>query len=364
MRLKLIILISLISLLIGCLIFLRTLPRLVMEGHFQSLCYKVIDVQNFAKIHNKMFFPQLFKREVENYMTKSIPQAQKEMDEVIEEANELYSDFLKNPAKELSRKDYEIKFDNYERALDSCEFGVYVGILHITDKYLLIPFGGLPTDWSGTIAEVFMPYFEEYNINYSNLRELGNYLDQKQTELNKINDKIRNYKISQNDIKNKRLLHKYENQKIYYYYYKNFDPLKYEKPKEIETKEHEIYSIFIYDTNYLSDEFLGRNIWNEKYHGYDYIKIQEDNGGWMFEMILTGISHKPKYFIRGKNGCENSSYEGDCPDICEFSPNSNKQIKYTINPFTGKIVKQMEFDNGPIGLGNICYPDWVPGMDI
>lgn len=92
----------------------------------------------------------------------------------------------------------------------------------------------------------------------------------------------------------------------------------------------------------------------------------KDEPGFMFDMIINGINLKPQYYVQGKKGCDGNNYNGDCTDICKFSDikNKNLQIKYTVNPQEGNIVKQMEFDNGPVSLGNICNPDWVPGMDI
>ena len=79
--------------------------------------------------------------------------------------------------------------------------------------------------------------------------------------------------------------------------------------------------------------------------------------------MIRGIENKPKYFVRRHRECIND-YNGKCIDICEFKEGSTLQIKYTVNPWTGEIVRQMEFDSGYVHLGNICYPDWIPGMDI
>ena len=365
MKNKLIIISILVFLFFGSFVFLRQLPHIVMSGHMQFLYHQITDLQEYAKKHNCMFFPGHYKSEVETYLAAEVPRAKKEMDEIIKEADRLYEDFLKNPSKKLSLQDYGEKLNDYERALESLEFSVYVDILHITDKYLLIPFGGYPTDWSGALAECFYPYFKKYNVDDSQLVELGNYLEQKQNELNKISKKIYDYKLPKYDIKNMRLLYKFPNLGIYYYYYPDFDPLKYQKPDEVQYTENNFYTIFIYNENHLSSVFETYPVYNEKGAMVDSMFIK-DEPGFMFDMIINGINLKPQYYVRGQKGCDSNNYNGDCPDICKFSDikNKNLQIKYTVNPQEGNIVKQMEFDNGPVSLGNICNPDWVPGMDI
>lgn len=192
MKFKIIIIITLIFLI--CLLILRQVPYCAMRGFCQGMgmYYQVVTLQNFAKEHNKMFFPKLYKSEVEKYMQTAIPTAEKGMDKTISEANELYNDYLKNTAKRHSVSEYSEKFYDFESELDTYEFQVYVEIFDITDKYLLIPFGGLPTDSSGAFADIFYPYFKKYNVDYSGLIEFDTYYDKKQKELNKIKEKFDN----------------------------------------------------------------------------------------------------------------------------------------------------------------------------
>ncbi len=361
MKNKLTIISILVFLFFGSVVFLRQIPHIVMNGHLQFLYYRITNLQEYAKTHNCMFFPQHYKSEVETYLSVEVPKSKKEMDKIIKEADGLYENFLKNSSKKLSLQDYGQQLNDYESALDSVEFKVYADILDITDKYLLIPFGGYPTDWSGALAKCFYPYFEKYNVDDSQLIELGNYIEQKQNELNKISKKISDYKIPKDDITDMRLLYKFPKQGIYYYYYQIFNPLNYKKPEEVQYTMNNHYTIFVYSENYSSSDFETLTVYDENGAMLNNIFIK-DEPGFMYDMIINGINLKPQYYIAGQKGCENNNYKGDCPDICKFSTkeNSNLQIKYTINPLEKKIVKQMEFDNGPIVLGNICgYRGWI-----
>ena len=193
MKNKVIIIPTIIVLFFGGIFFLRQVPNYVMSGHWQFLYYRIIDLQSFAKKHNYMFFPKLYKSEAEAYLSVAVPQAKKDMDKVIIEAYELYKDYVNNQSPKMSTEEYKNKLNELELQLN-LEIGlkVYIDLLKITDKYLLIPFGLLPTDWSGNWAECFMPYFEKYDVDKSELVELENFLELKQQELNIIRNKFDN----------------------------------------------------------------------------------------------------------------------------------------------------------------------------
>ena len=175
------------------LLLVRQVQNYVMNGHWQFLYYHVVNIQDFSKKHNYLFFPKLYKSEVEKYLSFAIPQAKKDMDTVLIKANKLYDDYTNKPSKNLSSEVLSDKLYESELQLKlEIELKIYIDLLKITDKYLLIPFGPLPTDWIGNWAECFMPYFEKYNIDDSGLIELGNYLDIKLKELNMIEEKFNN----------------------------------------------------------------------------------------------------------------------------------------------------------------------------
>ena len=193
MKNKVIIILTIIVLFCGGIFFLRQVPSYVMSGHWQFLYYQIIDLQSFAKKHNHMFLPKLYKSEAEAYLSVAVPQAKRDMDKVLIEVDRLYQDYVNNQSKQKSSEYYGIKLNEFELQLN-LEIGlkVYIDLLKITDKYLLIPFGLLPTDWSGNWAECFMPYFEKYDVDKSELVELENYLEIKLQELNIIRNKFDN----------------------------------------------------------------------------------------------------------------------------------------------------------------------------
>lgn len=362
MKKKMIIAVIFTILVISCYIFIRLLPTYFIHKQIHWTYVSAIRLQEFAGKHNIMFFPKLYKSNIEKYLETAVPAAEKEMDKVIIKASAIYDDYIKNPSKELSLQDHKIKVGNYEDVIDYIELEVYIGALKITDNYLLIPFGALPTCYSDIWASAFLPYMKKYNADYSKLVELGNYLLKKQEELQQIIEKLDSYPIPKNDNKDYRMLAEFPKQGIYYYYYKDFNPTKFKKPDEV-IMDDGSYTIFVYDENMYDANFKERMLWDDKTKSYhDYVDIK-DEAGYMFDMIMNGVELKPKYFVRRHRDCLNS-YEGKCIDICEFKEGTNLQTKYTANPWTGEIVEQMTFDNGPVGLGNICNPDWIPGMDI
>ena len=162
--------------------------------------------------------------------------------------------------------------------------------------------------------------------------------------------------IRQNENNSPYMIASFPKQGIYYYYYKNFKPENFSKPKEVVPVLNDSYTIFVYDKNLPADNF-------KKYEGNGHFAELEDDPGDMFQMQINGIKYRPKYYIYRHTGCTNS-YEGKCIDICKLNFETNDQIKYTAHPWTGEIVKQMRFNNGSIGFPNVCNPDWIPKTDI
>lgn len=356
MKTKIIILLFLIIVLIGGYLFIRALPTIFINKPIHFTYVAALKVQEIAGKNNQLFFPEQYKKEVEKYLAESVPKSEKEIDKTILEVNKLYDDYLKNPSKELSLQDYANKLNDYERELDSIGLDVYIEVLKITDKHLLIPFGALPTCYRDVWANAFMPYIEKYNIDYKKLIELEKYIDNQHKELNEISDKIFDYKIPKDDNKSCRMIYSYPKQGIYYYYYKDFKPTNFKKPNKV-VPVNGNYTMYIYDENWYYNNFSGRTVWNKKEHAYDYIKIKEDDAGYLYDMHITGLELKPKYLIHNNN-------QDKYIDVCEFKKDSNLQIKYSVDRATGKVIKKIEFDNGPIGFPNACNPDWEPGTDI
>ena len=99
-----------------------------------------------------------------------------------------FTNISKNPNKENLKQEYQNKLYDYERGMESPEFWLYVRLSEIQDKYLLIPIGGLPTDWLGAYADILLPNFYKYNVDYRGLERLGKYYSKKLKELRELQD--------------------------------------------------------------------------------------------------------------------------------------------------------------------------------
>lgn len=145
-----------------------------------------------------------------------------------------------------------------------------------------------------------------------------------------------------------KLIASFPEQGIYYYFIPNFDINTFKKPQEIKESANGSYHIFVYNKDIPAKTFEYNN-------GY---KIQ-DSAGDLLEMISVAINNHPNYYIVKGLSDENNSEVS----LCEFKAN-NDQIKYLLNFDTGKFVKQLMFNNGQIGIGSICNPNYIPGRDI
>lgn len=143
------------------------------------------------------------------------------------------------------------------------------------------------------------------------------------------------------------MIYSYPSQGIYYYYEPHFDINTFKKPTEVKPANF-TYSLFIYSKKPNIQMFKTCND----------IKIEND-AGYLFDMLNAGIGNKPDYYL-------NRYVDNDetVVNLCKIDNISNNQIKYILNPETGKFVKQIEFNNGDIHMGNICNPNWLPFGDI
>lgn len=149
-----------------------------------------------------------------------------------------------------------------------------------------------------------------------------------------------------------KLLAKFPNAGFYYYYSPDFNVENYSKPVEITKSEDGNYTIFIYNREIPSDKFL-------YYDNEDNEKIEDDYSQ-LFSFILNGINAKPSYYIYRSPDYDDSEIERY---ICKFESN-NLQVKYIYHPDLKRYIKQLEFNNGELGLASICNPEYKPGYDI
>ena len=144
------------------------------------------------------------------------------------------------------------------------------------------------------------------------------------------------------------LLHSYSSNGIYYYYIPDFNPEKYTKPIEVKYQDR-YYTMFVYSKPISADKlknFKGNPINNET--------------GFLFPMILTGIENKPDYYVFASL----DQFNNEDIKICKLNNTTYDQTMYTNKTETGEFIKQMTFNNGEFNVGSICYPDYVPGGDI
>ncbi len=149
-----------------------------------------------------------------------------------------------------------------------------------------------------------------------------------------------------------KLLAKFPNAGFYYYYSPDFNVENFQKPNEITKSEEGNYSIFIYNKEIPKEKFI--------YYDNEDHNLIEDNGSELFSFLMNGINNKPSYYVY-----RSPDYEEDDVEkyICRFNPN-NLQIKYIYQPEQAKYIKQLEFNNGELGITSICNPSYIPGQDI
>lgn len=168
----------------------RIMPSKLADFTDPDFYHAAAFIQKIALKHNKLFFLNLYKKEIEDCISQVTPQAQEKIDEVMLDADEYYKNFVNNPQKEYGYSKYFREMDEFEKMLDSEEFVVYSELLHITDKYLLICIGPLPMDWKETLKNVLFSYFNKFNVNYERLNEIDNYLNENKRKLDEYRTNI------------------------------------------------------------------------------------------------------------------------------------------------------------------------------
>ena len=190
----------------------RMMPSKLPDFTNPDFYHTAAFIQKIALKHNKLFFLNLYRKEIENSISQIAPQAQEKINEVMLEADERYSNFLNNPEKESDYKKYFNEMDEFERMLDSEEFIVYSELLRTTDKYLLICIGPLPMDWKETLKNVLFSYFDKFNVNYERLNEVRDYLNENKKKLDEYRNNMKKLAGIKNDntdliMSNKATLH-------------------------------------------------------------------------------------------------------------------------------------------------------------
>lgn len=112
-----------------------------------------------------------YKAEMEQTIKVEVPKALKEVDKIFEEYQEKYIEALNNS---------ELR-DNIdgENPLDTPEFLLYVELINITNKYVPIKNDVPPTGWSGALYDFLYPYFQDNNVQLTEINMLSDYAGKK-----------------------------------------------------------------------------------------------------------------------------------------------------------------------------------------
>ena len=137
-----------------------------------------------------------YKSTIENIISSQEAKSINDIDNIYKEASDIYSTFLKN--KNQMKRNFENieKLEDIEQHLDSPEFYLYLSLIEETDKFIEKKLDVPPTDWSGSLAEVILPYLEKYKIsNYDKLVAISKYAGKKQTSVEQIRQEIYDYSV-------------------------------------------------------------------------------------------------------------------------------------------------------------------------
>lgn len=191
MKTNFFILALLIIFILSGFLFLRMLPTFYANID-NSIIYDLGSiVQAFAEKHNKLFFPQRYKNKIEQYMNNEIPNVTNKIDNIMKDFKNYHKDCQENPSAFLSKDEYCNKINEYEIELDTLQFHLYVDLSKITDEYLLIPIGNIPTDNSIPYDEILSSYFAKYKIDDSKLKTFNLYVYEQNNELNNCRKKMK-----------------------------------------------------------------------------------------------------------------------------------------------------------------------------
>lgn len=302
-------------------------------------------------VSDRYYLGEKYKIEVEAYIDKQAFIVEKNIEKILSDLDKHYENFIKNNYKELSKEDYCLELGKYEITINSEDFYFYKGILDLTNKYKKVSVSS--TGSSDIVADALMPYFKANNVDLKRTKKMYKYMDKAYKRIEEYNKKIMKVNTFNDVSKDMRLIKCYPKTSVYYYYYKKFDPINYKKPIEIPNGKD--YILFVYGTNNNACNYDGFNTWNGEEKGYEYNKIEEDESGYYFSMLATGVENKPEYFVRGASDGTEELYE---------LKSDYTQIQYVKNRRTGKFKKRKVFNNGDYRINSIGNPYYKKGQDI
>ena len=290
-------------------IFLRLLTTKLAVTGILNFYDMALVVQDFASKHNKLFFPKLYKKQIEDYLNRETENKIKELDKNANEAKAYHMAFLKNPNRKLMFDEYSNKMEEYSQGISSVDLDFAYELSKIEDRFLLIPIGALPTDWGGAYLDVLLPYFQKYKVDDSKLHDYYEYSIKKENEIEKYIDAA-GKAVEEDKIPKMHLIHSFPIQGYFYYFCDNFDPNNYKRPKEI--PQNQEYKLFIYDKNLSSANFKKMPVINIYFGGISLKELKDELEDYS-DMFSNALSHNPKYFVQN---------DGNQTKICQLDENS------------------------------------------
>lgn len=149
----------------------------------------------FFQKTNKYKLPKEYKIEIEKLIDEETPKTKNCIDEYYIKAQNEYLK-IKNAKDKEYLEESVFLIDNYQRAIEVCEFRMTSMLVEKTENYVNIKDKIPHTDFSGTLNELLYPYFDKNNINYKELIEISKYTNNKINEI----DNFSYTSLSEDDI--------------------------------------------------------------------------------------------------------------------------------------------------------------------
>ena len=137
----------------------------------------------FYKESNKYKLTQEYKIEIEKLINEETPKTKHCIDEYYQKAQNEYLK-IKNAKGSEYLESSVLLIDNYQRAIEVCEFNMVSMLVEKTENYANIKDKIPATDFAGTLNEFLFPYLNANNINYKELTEISKYANTKINEVN------------------------------------------------------------------------------------------------------------------------------------------------------------------------------------
>ena len=116
-----------------------------------------------------------YRNEIYKTIKNELPKTKNKINKEFLNAQKTYEKFLRDKNKSKNIDKYIFKIQDYQKGIETYETVFISGLIDITNKYKDINSDMPPTDFSGTLIEFIIPYFEANNIDFSQINELDSY---------------------------------------------------------------------------------------------------------------------------------------------------------------------------------------------